>query len=70
MTADMINRAKTWKDRFQPPCSMRKQEKRITWSTSFPQLLQLSTIAVELHPNAAIAYKKPDTLGELQAHCS
>ena len=65
MTVDMINRAKTWKDRFQPPRSTCKQKKRITWSTSFPQLLQLSTKEAELQPNAALTYKKPDTPGSL-----
>nr|CAB3263300.1 uncharacterized protein LOC108950347 [Phallusia mammillata] len=59
----IITAAAQWKERFAPPTSRLRNEKRIVWATSFTNILRLTDRERQLKPSACVVYKRPFTIG-------
>ncbi|MEC8567887.1 MAG: GIY-YIG nuclease family protein, partial [Pseudomonadota bacterium] len=64
MVNNMLNIARSWKDRFAPPNGKNKPiDQRVVWATCFPSLLRLSKREIELNKDAVVVYKRPQIRG-------
>ena len=68
LTFKIIEQAKSWVDRFYPINNSKlkkNKQKKIVWVTQFPKLLRSSQMEKRLQSSVMLAYKRPQTLGNL-----
>ena len=59
MVDDMIQKAMTWTERFEPNSSNHNNKKRIVWAAAFKNILSFLEKVKALVPHATIVYKRP-----------